>query len=233
MANPETTPVVGQSPIPSPVAGESPGAVGVGIGAVAAPEESDEPDASASPSEDGDDDAVCFPGDAEVVTEEGNKLMKDLVVGDKVLVGQGKYSEVFMFTHKMSEVVYEFVKVLVEGGDSVRLTPGHYMYVNGKLVAAKMVVAGDEVVSRGVVKKVVGVERVMGKGLYNPQTLDGDVVVDGVKVSTYTTAVEPAFAHGLLAPLRMVWKVAGVGTGLFERGNFGLVNLAPKGLAAY
>lgn len=42
-------------------------------------------------------------------------------------------------------------------------------------------------------------------GLYNPQTVDGDLVVDGIVVSTYTTAVEPNMAHALLTPVRAMF----------------------------
>ena len=44
------------------------------------------------------------------------------------------------------------------------------------------------------------------RGLYNPHTLHGDVVVDGVLTSTYTGVVHPALAHALLAPLRQLYS---------------------------
>lgn len=57
---------------------------------------------------------------------------------------------------------------------------------------------------------VVRVGRTWARGLYNPQTTDGSIVVDGVVVSTYTEAVAPRTAHALLAPLRAMFKWAGV-----------------------
>lgn len=44
-------------------------------------------------------------------------------------------------------------------------------------------------------------------GLYNPQTLDGRIVVNGIIASTYTTAVIPEAAHALLTPLRCLFNV--------------------------
>ena len=41
-------------------------------------------------------------------------------------------------------------------------------------------------------------------GLYNPHTMTGDIVVDGVLTSTYTDAVAPSLAHALLWPVRML-----------------------------
>ena len=46
-------------------------------------------------------------------------------------------------------------------------------------------------------------------GLYNPHTLHGDIVVDGVLTSTYTAAFSPTLAHVALAPLRALYR-AGV-----------------------
>jgi len=43
-------------------------------------------------------------------------------------------------------------------------------------------------------------------GRYAPHTAAGELLVDGVAVSAYTTAVAPAVAHGLLAPVR--WAAA-------------------------
>ena len=45
------------------------------------------------------------------------------------------------------------------------------------------------------------------KGLYNPLTLAGDIVVDGILASTYTKAVTPKMAHAALAPLRMMYEI--------------------------
>jgi len=44
------------------------------------------------------------------------------------------------------------------------------------------------------------------RGLYNPHTLDGWLVVDGVVTSTYTTAVAPAVAEAALAAARAAYR---------------------------
>ena len=67
-------------------------------------------------------------------------------------------------------------------------------------------------------------------GLYNLQTLHGDVVVGGLRASTYTTAVDPAVAHRLLWPLRAVFEAVGVYTTALDKGAApALAALAPKG----
>lgn len=154
------------------------------------------------------DDGVCFPGHATVKLESGNvKSMRELEVGDRVEVGRGVYSDVFMFTHKMHDVMHEFVTIRVGSVEkveaSVTLTHGHFLYVNSKLATAGSVVVGDELeLVSGERSTVVDVSCALHKGLFNPQTAHGDLVVDSVRVATYTTAIDTGVAHSLLAPLR-------------------------------
>jgi hypothetical protein len=75
------------------------------------------------------------------------------------------------------------------------------------------------------------VSKVLATGLYNPQTLQGDVVVDNVRASTYTTAVEPAFAHAVLTPLRAAYSALGFSTASLEAGS-ALDRMLPSGPAA-
>jgi hypothetical protein len=165
---------------------------------------------------------TCFPADATVTTYAGAvKRMDELLAGDRVHVGRGQFSEVFMFTHKTADVYSEFVIVdTAATGSRLRLSPGHYMYVNGGLAAAKTVAVGDSVeLGDGSMDTVAAVSSAVLKGLYNPQTLQGDIVVDNVRASTYTTAVEPMFAHAILTPLRAAYRMLGWSTGLLNEGS--------------
>jgi hypothetical protein len=153
---------------------------------------------------------VCFPATAEVELADGSKKTMDKVqVGDKVLVGEGSYSEVYFFTTAMKETTTSFVEITA-GDNKLALTAGHYLYVNGELTKAGRVIVGDVVtLADGSSAKVSAVGSKWGPGLYNPHTMDGDIVVDGVKTSTYTEAVHPTLAHALLFPVRKMYE-AGV-----------------------
>jgi hypothetical protein len=153
---------------------------------------------------------VCFPATAEVELADGSKKTMDKVqVGDKVLVGEGSYSEVYFFTTAMKETTTSFVEITA-GDNKLALTKGHYLYVNGELTKAGRVIVGDVVtLADGSSAKVSAVGSKWGPGLYNPHTMDGDIVVDGVKTSTYTEAVHPTLAHALLFPVRKMYE-AGV-----------------------
>lgn len=154
--------------------------------------------------EEGKEGGACFPGDATVELESGAMVrMDELAVGDVVKVGAGEFSRVFMFTHKSAGERREFVVLDTAAGKIVVLTTGHYIYVNGELVPAGDVrVGGVLVLADGGQSRVTKVSTVRGRGLYNPQTLQGDLAVNGVVASTYTTAVDPDWAHAALAPLR-------------------------------
>jgi hypothetical protein len=146
----------------------------------------------------------CFPGDATVELQSGAAIaMADLKVGDVVRVGAGAadFSKVYMFTHRDADVKAKFVKIATASGSEVRMTSGHYLYVNGQLQTARTVKVGD-VVSAG---NVTAVSSEWAEGFYNPHTMAGDIVVNGVKTSTYTDAVAPSLAHALLWPARMLY----------------------------
>ncbi len=145
--------------------------------------------------------------------------MDELAVGDRVSVGAGLYSEVFMFTHKLRDLKHEFVSITTAAGAALRLTEGHYLPVNGEYVPASNAKMGDYVsLADGSLSRIVGIELVQDSGLYNPQTTHGDIVVDGIRASTYTTAVQPNMAHALLAPLRFACDRFGLRTTLLETG---------------
>lgn len=149
--------------------------------------------------------------------------MDQVQIGDRVHVGAGQYSEVFLFTHKISDVHHQFVTLRTGTTEnveaSISLTKRHFIYANGNLVTADQVKIGDTLqLQDGRVSSVVDVECATFKGLYNPQTAHGDIIVDGVRVSTYTEAVNSRLAHSLLAPLRAMYRWMGWSPRALEKG---------------
>jgi Hint module len=212
----------GIDPTPSPVPTPPP--------AVPSPAAKPSPAASSTPSPKA---ASCFPAAAKVETEAGViKRMDQLAVGDRVRVGPSEFSTVFMFTHKLGgEDKREFVRIDVASGDSITATAGHYLFAGGSLKTAASVRAGDSLtLATGALSTVTEVSRVLMSGLYNPQTEDGRIVVDGIVASTYTQTVHPSVAHALLAPLRFMYRMGALPQrGLFHGGNHGLAALVPEG----
>jgi len=160
----------------------------------------------------------CFPAHATVELANGKiKSMDQVVLGDKLRVGPNEFSEVYLFTTQMAETTSKFSKIVTNNA-SLLLTPGHYIHVNGGMAQARDVKVGDVVVlASGEKAPVTEVDSAWGSGLFNPHTMHGDVVVDGIKTSTYTDAVHPTLAHALLSPLRVMYS-AGISMGSDFRG---------------
>jgi hypothetical protein len=155
----------------------------------------------------------CFPATSTVELESGKSINLDqLQLGDKVRVGPSEFSEVYFFSTEMAETTSKFVKLVTDSG-AVTMTQGHYLYVNGALKVASDVQVGDNIVlGNGTHVAVNEVTSVWAPGLYNPHTLHGDIVVDGIHTSTYTNAVHPTLAHALMSPLRTMYS-AGISFG--------------------
>lgn len=176
--------------------------------------ESDESD-GASGSADGDSpqENECFPGTSEVALEGGRMLQMDaLKVGDRVQVGVNEFSEVFMFTHRERTSEYSFVYLHTSSVNlTLAVSRGHFVYVSGELKAASDCRVGDVLhLGNGGTAMIDLITYGKARGLYNPQTLDGKIVVNGIVASTYTTAVAPETAHSLLSPVRYVFNTLGM-----------------------
>lgn len=95
---------------------------------------------------------------------------------------------------------------------SLTLSAGHYAWTQRGLVRAADVRPMSDSLLRagGSFAMVSSTERVYSWGLYAPHTLEGNLVVDGFRVSSYTAAVPPRLAHALLSPLRLLYERVGL-----------------------
>jgi desert hedgehog len=158
------------------------------------------------------------------------KRMDEVEIGDLVKVAPGMYSEVFMFTHKIAGTLNTFIQIQTSSGNTISLTDGHYIHVNGVMRPAQDVLVGDVVeLATGGTTEVAMVSCVQLRGLYNPQTLQGDIAVNGIVASTYTTAVAPQFAHATLGALRVIYRALGVAFTSFENGAGSIATALPAG----
>lgn len=112
-----------------------------------------------------------------------------------------------MFSHSYPESTSSFVQLHTDN-TVVTLTEGHYLYVNGQLATAGSVKLGDELeTTDGAQVPVIQVSTTIAHGLFNPHTIHGDIVVDGIRTSTYTNAMNPILAHSILAPARAIYSL--------------------------
>jgi desert hedgehog len=162
---------------------------------------------------------ACFPASSMVELDSGlHKTMAELEIGDKVRVGAFEYSAVFMFTHRLRNVTSQFIDIRTASGHNLLISPGHHVFVNNDISPARLIEVGDTVrlaVGETTVTQTRLVEKV---GLYNPQTLHGNILVDGLLATTYTETISPGVAHAVLAPLRVLYSLFGFSSSLLERG---------------
>lgn len=170
----------------------------------------------------GSEKAACFSGDSKVLMEGGEwKRIRQVETGDKVQNAGGGSAEVIGWTHREERGAW-FWAAQLEGGETAKATAGHLVEVKGKGGKERQVVRMREVavgmwmrVVSGDWRRVVKVSWVWGWGLYNLQTMNGEVMVDGTVFTTYTEEVGVGGGHALLAPIRAVaYLLGGAGMGL-------------------
>ena len=131
----------------------------------------------------------CFPGDATCeVQGQGKVLMRNVKLGDKVLVHGGKYEPVYSFGHHSEHAEHRYLK-LVAHGSSLEISYDHLVFVEGgRAVPASSVKIGDKLLlADGALASVEAIEASTKQGAYAPFTSSGTVVVNGVTASSFVS----------------------------------------------
>lgn len=174
-----------------------------------------------------DDNGACFPSHATVECADGSVVaMHELRTGDRVRVSASEFSEVFLWTHHdASYRSNRYVRLVSDGGRALTATFGHMVPVckGARQGCVREIEQVEDInVGDGVwvvdgeaerVAKVVSRERIEAQGLYNPQTMHGDIVVDGVLSTCYTKYIPVKVAHSLLMPVRAFYEAVSVFVG--------------------
>ena len=140
--------------------------------------------------------------------------MDELRIGDDVLTADGTFSKVYSFGHFDAEAMTDYLQIQAEGMDQpLEITPSHllYLYKESTLRKATLVPAGDIKVGDSLVSAkgqpsvqvvVTSVRTVRRRGKYDPFTVTGDIVVNGVAASNYVSL--PVF-HGRVSYDQQHW----------------------------
>jgi len=144
------------------------------------------------------------------------RLIKDIKLGDSVKYGNNKYSKIFAIGHKQYEDFNNYLKIKTTYHEDNNLPPlllslNHYLYVNGdSLQLAKNVKLGDYLVNeKDELTLIISIENVYLRGINNPLTIDGSIIVNGIKTSCYTEELHPIIADKLVFPLKAVYRISG------------------------
>jgi hypothetical protein len=154
----------------------------------------------------------CFAGDSVVTTPTGQMAFSELKVGDRVLAvdadGNTFFDKVFRRSSWHPVDNSEMIQLTTESGKTLKLTPDHYLHVNdccdlGKADKASSVKVGDKIFSVNptgelTTEVVAAVKTVRADGAYNVHTLNGNIVVNGIAATHFTTEsmwARPNLAH--------------------------------------
>lgn len=166
--------------------------------------------------------------------------------------GAASASPIYLFSHRTPVIGRggaDVVTLETVGGHALTITSGHLVYVAAHaaatavgspraaapattLVAASSVAVGDALLTaNGSAVAVVSARPWVlppgaDHGLYAPHSVSGSLVVDGLRVSCWTTAVRPSVAVVVAAPARAAYALWGV------RGVRWMSGLEGGGLAA-
>lgn len=186
-----------------------------------------------------EEDKKCFPADASLVTPTGFKKMSELRVGDIVQAvngaGQTFFDEVYFFGHARSSTKAEYV-ALKFAETSLELSDRHFLptcpehgvvcdWAQHVHSYAKDVQVGDYVWrAHGEevdLQMVLESSMVVKEGFFNPYTLSGKVVVNGVVASAHSewlldewmpslwTRYLPATYQAMFLPGRWLYQSVG------------------------
>lgn len=189
----------------------------------------------------------CFPADAVVQVSDGqgsgafktySKEMKELRIGDRVLAsrpdGSLFYDEIYMFGHKEPSQRAAFVRLETDSGHVLAVTPDHHVFVvrnstSMEIPAGKALIADQLYVAPQnrkaqhdhlSLESIVSITMSKEKGLYNPYTLSGTIVVNRILASVHSSSALDQFfdAFGiplplgyqaLFAPVRLLYRSLG------------------------
>ncbi len=163
--------------------------------------------------------------------------ISQLGIGDRVQSiaddGSVTFSEVYLKGHADYQALGMFMQLETASGQTLHLSPDHYIPVKsaagGKTAGfqvkpARLVAAGDLLLVAGPhdnqagLSAVSNVTRVLKQGLFNPYTLNGRIVVEGVVASSHSgwfleDVVPSKYSHYiptvydfLLSPVRMLYR---------------------------
>lgn len=116
--------------------------------------------------------------------------------------GATQFEEVFMFSHRDHAAVTKFINIHTENS-SILLSPGHYIWTRAEgmtmlLKTAKTVKTGDFVgiadlpTSSIFWSPVTSILHSFQRGLYNPHTPSGSIIVNRMAAATFTNTLPPS-----------------------------------------
>jgi len=149
-------------------------------------------DSTSSPTGDGIiEETPCFSAlTTAFVSGKGSVTMDLIEVGDSVLTGSGEFQPVYSIDHRDINKSTKFLQIMFGNDHNVlEVTPKHMIFMEGHVnpVASGTVDVGDRIATPNGYETVTDVGLVERKGVFNPLTADGTIVVSGMIASTFSS----------------------------------------------
>jgi hypothetical protein len=152
----------------------------------------------------------CFSSASTVELEGGKTLvsMRDLSIGDKILVSEGKYQAIYSFGHKHHNLEATYLQMFTSASAlPLEITSDHLVFLYGEdiPVPASLIKAGDLLAGSKSSKpeRVINIASITREGLYAPFTADGTIVVNGIQASTYVS-FQPNKSHVEIGGIKII-----------------------------
>jgi hypothetical protein len=158
--------------------------------------------------------------DIRLLARGATMTMDNVSIGDAVKVRPKAFFKVLLLSHKMHAGEHDIFKLATATGPSISFTCGHYFSIDVAVVAEPQMAVGANVqLVNGAEDKFASISTVRETGLYDPQTLQVDIVVTDVFASAYTAAVAPQISQAVLAPLRAFFEIFDLESSSLESGG--------------
>lgn len=135
---------------------------------------------------------ICFSGASTVhVKGRGSVSIRNLTLGEQVMVGEGAFHTVYSFGHRNELTAGLYLQIYSDkASHPLEISPDHMVFVSGgRAVPASSIQVGDQL-ETGIIdtlSTVYAIETVLREGAYAPFTITGTVIVDGIKASSYVS----------------------------------------------
>jgi hypothetical protein len=146
---------------------------------------------------------VCFSGDATAIVKgRGKVAMRNLSIGDLVLVKEGTFEPVIASGHRDFHQLSEFLSITTNSTSesALELSADHilFLYHENTPVASKLLKVGSILLGRNNEPlEVIEIKRVIKEGIFSPSTLSGTIVVNGVFCSNYAFSMNQMENDGI------------------------------------
>lgn len=133
--------------------------------------------------------ASCFSGASTVQIEGvGPTQLKDVAIGQKVLVGDNKYEPLYSFGHSEEGARVNLRQIKTANGSQLQISDDHMVFVeHGGAIPSALIKVGDKVMTANSVELTIveSIDIVESRGIFAPFTPSGTIVVDGMLVSSF------------------------------------------------